>query len=182
MRNEKIEQVKEAALQIIAGLKKDEAFNIIIYNNTVQWFSKKSVLKTKENEAAARAYIQGITATGGTNIHDALAKALSQEPMEGMLPLVLFLTDGLPTVGQTSEVAIRNLVIKSNPHNRRVFTFGVGVDVNAPLLEKIAAESLAKAEFVLPKEDVEAKIGKVFKRLTGPVLADVKLEILEKGG
>ena len=182
MRNEKIEQVKEAALQIIAGLKKGEAFNIIIYNNTVQWFSKRPVLKTKENETAAQAYIQGITATGGTNIHDALAEALSQEPMEGMLPIVLFLTDGLPTVGQTSEVAIRNLVIKSNRHNRRVFTFGVGVDVNAPLLEKIAAESLAKAEFVLPKEDVEVKIGMVFKRLTGPVLSDVKLEVIKKNG
>ncbi|MCP4614129.1 MAG: VWA domain-containing protein [Planctomycetes bacterium] len=182
MRNEKIEQVKEAALQIIAGLKKGEAFNIIIYNNTVQWFSKRPVLKTKENETAAQAYIQGITASGGTNIHDALAEALSQEPMEGMLPIVLFLTDGLPTVGQTSEVAIRNLVIKSNRHNRRVFTFGVGVDVNAPLLEKIAAESLAKAEFVLPKENVEVKIGKVFKRLTGPVLADVELEVIKKNG
>ncbi len=182
MRNEKIEQVKEAALQIIAGLKKGEAFNIIIYNNTVQWFSKRPVLKTKENETAAQAYIQGITTSGGTNIHDALAEALSQKPMEGMLPIVLFLTDGLPTVGQTSEVAIRNLVIKSNRHNRRVFTFGVGVDVNAPLLEKIAAESLAKAEFILPKEDVEVKIGKVFKSLTGPVLADVELEVIKKNG
>lgn len=182
MRNEKIEQVKEAALQIIAGLRKGEAFNIIIYNNTVQWFSKNSVLKTTENEDAAQAYIQGITATGGTNIHDALAAALGQEPREGMLPIVLFLTDGLPTVGQTSEVAIRDLVIKSNPHNRRVFTFGVGLDVNAPLLEKIAAESRATAEFVLPKEDVEVKIGRVFKRLTGPVLADVELEVIEKDG
>ncbi|UCF17722.1 MAG: VWA domain-containing protein, partial [Phycisphaerales bacterium] len=159
-----------------------EAFNIIIYNNTVQWFSKKSVLKTKENEAAAQAYIEGITATGGTNIYDALAEALGQEPREGMLPIVLFLTDGLPTVGQTSEVAIRNLVIKSNRHNRRVFTFGVGLDVNAPLLEKVAAESRAKAEFVLPKEDVEVKIGRVFKSLTGPVLADVKLEAIEADG
>ena len=182
MRNEKIEQVKEAALQIIAGLKEGEAFNVIIYNNTVQWFSKNSVLKTRENEAAARAYIQGITATGGTNIHDGLAEALGQEPKEGMLPIVLFLTDGLPTVGQTSEVAIRNLVIESNPHNRRVFTFGVGLDVNAPLLEKMASESRAKAEFVLPKEDVEVKIGLVFKRLTGPVLADVTLEALGKDG
>jgi len=182
MRNEKIEQVKESALQIIAGLKKGEAFNVIIYNNTVEWFSKNSVLKNKKNEAAAQAYIQGITATGGTNIHDALAEALSQEPRDGMLPIVLFLTDGLPTVGQTSEVAIRNLVIKSNPHNRRVFTFGVGLDVNAPLLEKMATESRATAEFVLPKEDVEVKIGRVFRKLTGPILADVELEVIEADG
>ncbi len=182
MRNEKIAQVKEAALQIIAGLKKGEAFNIIIYSNTVECFSKKPVIKTKRTEEAARAYIEGITATGGTNIHDALLKALSQKPTEGMLPIVLFLTDGLPTVGQTSEVAIRNVVIKSNPYNRRVFTFGVGVDVNAPLLERIANESRAKAEFVLPKEDVEVKIGRVFKRLTGPILADAELEVEGKDG
>lgn len=182
MRSEKIEQVKEAALQIIAGLEKGEAFNIIIYNNTVQWFSKKPVLKTKETEDAARAYIEGITATGGTNIYDALLEALNQEPTKGMLPIVLFLTDGLPTVGQTSEVAIRDLVIKSNLHHRRVFTFGVGADVNAPLLEKIAAESRAKAEFVLPKEDVEAKIGRVFKKLTGPILAGAELEVVTGDG
>jgi len=182
MRNEKIEQVKEAALQIIAGLEKGEAFNICLYNNTVQWFSKKAVLKTKENQEAARKYIEGITATGGTNIHDALREALNQEPMKGMLPIVLFLTDGLPTVGITSEVAIRELATKSNPHKRRVFTFGVGVDVNAPLLEKIADMSRAKAEFVLPKEDVEVKIGKVFKKLTGPILADAELEVVKEDG
>ena len=182
MRDEKIEQVKEASLQIIAGLQKGEAFNVIIYNNSVQWFSKKPVPKNTENQKAARAYIEGITANGGTNIHDALSKALGQPPTAGMLPIVLFLTDGLPTVGQTSELAIRNLAVKSNPYNRRVFTFGVGVDVNAPLLEKIAEESRAKAEFILPKEDVEVKIGKVFKSLTGPVLADALLEVVEKNG
>ena len=182
MRSEKIEQVKEAALQIIGGLKKGEAFNIIIYNDTVQCFSKNPVIKTEENEKAARAYIEGVTATGGTNIYDALSQALSQQPTEGMLPIVLFLTDGLPTVGQTSELAIRDLVTKSNPHNRRVFTFGVGFDVNAPLLEKIAADSRARAEFVLPKEDVEVKIGRVFKQLTGPILAAPELEVLTEDG
>ncbi|HLB73434.1 MAG TPA: VIT domain-containing protein [Sedimentisphaerales bacterium] len=182
MRNEKIEQVKEAALQIVAGLNNGEAFNIIIYNNTVQWFSPGPVVKSKETAEAAAAYIEGVTASGGTNIYDALKAALDQAPAEGMLPIVLFLTDGLPTVGNTSEIAIRELVMKSNPHKRRIFTFGVGVDVNAPLLEKIADESRARAEFVLPKEDVEVKVGKVFKRLTGPVLADARLEVVKEDG
>jgi Ca-activated chloride channel family protein len=182
MRNEKIKQVKESALQIIAGLKNGEAFNIIIYNNTIQRFSNKPVLKSNETEEAAKAYIDGLTATGGTNIHAALREALSQEPANEMLPIVLFLTDGLPTVGNTSEIAIRNVVMKSNPHNRRVFTFGVGFDVNAALLEKIAAESRARAEFVLPKEDVEAKIGRVFEQLTGPTLADTKLQVVDNNG
>ena len=182
MRNEKIEQVKEAALQIIAGLAPGEAFNIIIYNNTVQWFSERPVVKSQRTQEAARRYIEGLTASGGTNIHDALAAALQQPPTEGMLPIVLFLTDGLPTVGQTSELAIRELVVKSNPHHRRVFTFGVGFDVNAPLLEKVASGSRGRAEFVLPKEDVEAKVGKVFRQLTGPILAGPELRVVNRDG
>jgi Ca-activated chloride channel family protein len=182
MRNEKIEQVKEAALQIIAGLKAGEYFNIIIYSNSVEWFSPKPVRKSEDTAKAAQKYIEGITATGGTNIYEALEAALRQEPTEGTLPIVLFLTDGLPTVGQTAEKAIRELVVKANPHHRRVFTFGVGFDVNAPLLQKLAEESRGRAEFVLPKEDVEVKVGRVFQQLTGPVLADPKLRVVGRDG
>lgn len=182
MRNDKLQQVKEAALQTIAGLRGGEAFNVILYSNTVQWFSPKPVIKSDATEKAAQRYLEGITATGGTNIYDALLAALGQEPTEGMLPMVLFLTDGLPTVGQTAEAVIRDLVARSNPHRRRVFTFGVGFDVNAPLLERIAAESRGRVEFVLPKEDVEVKIGRVFKQLTGPVLADPELCVTDRDG
>ena len=177
MNGEKIEQAREAALQIIAGLNDGEKFNIVIYNNTVEMFSAKPVVKNDKNEKAARQYVKGIRATGGTNIHDALLETLRQKPTEDTLPIVLFLTDGLPTVGNTSEVAIRNVAMKSNPHKRRIFTFGVGVDVNAPLLEKIADETRAKATFVLPKEDVEVKVSQVFRRLSGPILAEPVLEI-----
>ncbi len=183
MRNEKIQQVKEATLQIIAGLNSGEAFNILAYSDSVDWFSAKPVLKTAETEEAARKYVEGITANGGTNLHEALRLALEQKPANSdMLPIVLFMTDGLPTVGQTSEVSIRQLAIKSNPYKRRVFTVGVGVDLNAPLLDKIAEDSRAKAEYILPGEDVEAKIGKVFDKLTGPILSDVELEVLGKDG
>ncbi len=172
MSGEKIEQVKEAAFQILSGLEPGEAFNLIVYNETVEPFSKVPVVKSSESVKAARAYLHGINARGGTNIHDALVEALRQKPVEGMLPIVLFLTDGLPTVGQTSEVAIRNAAIKGNPYNRRIFTFGVGVDVNTPLLDKIASETRAAATYVLPNEDVEVKVARVFKRLSGPILAE----------
>ena len=173
----KIEQVKEAARQVVAGLEEREAFNIIAYNEAVEFFAKQPVMRTEETVRAAQAYLKSIAARGGTNIHDALLEALRQKPMGEMLPIVLFLTDGLPTVGQTSEIAIRNVAMKANPYERRIFTFGVGVDVNTPLLERIALETRATATFVLPKEDVEVKVSQVFKRLSGPILASPKLEI-----
>jgi Ca-activated chloride channel family protein len=175
MRGEKLQQVREAALQILGGLEPGEMFNLIAYSGAVDVFAPRPVVKSPETVARATQYLNGINSSGGTNIHDALLEALRQKPADGMLPIVLFLTDGLPTMGQTSEVAIRNVAIKANPHKRRVFTFGVGLDVNTPLLDKIASETRATATFVLPKEDVEVKVAGVFKRLAGPVLADPAL-------
>lgn len=175
MRGEKLDQVREAARQVLAGLADGESFNIIAYNEQVDLFASQPQVKSKETMKAADAYLSEIQARGGTNIHDALLEALRQKPTEGTLPIVLFLTDGLPTIGQTSEAAIARLVADANPHRRRVFTFGVGVDVNTPLLEKIAVDTRAVPTFVLPKEDVEVKVAQVFRRLAGPVLADPQL-------
>ena len=168
MRGEKLAQVREAALQVLAGLDDGEAFNVILYNEGVEPFADRPVRKSRATIKDATEFLEGMTARGGTNIHDALLEALRQPPAEGTLPIVLFMTDGLATVGQTSEAAIRELARKGNPHGRRIFTFGVGVDVNTPLLEKIAYESRATTTFVLPGEDVEVKVAAVFQRLQGP--------------
>jgi Ca-activated chloride channel family protein len=130
----------------------------------------------------ARAYLQSLRPNGGTNIHDALVEALRQESRPGMLPLVLFLTDGLPTIGQTSEVAIREAVAKGNAAGRRIFTLGVGADVNVPLLDRVAEVSGGAPTYVLPNEDVEVKIAQVFRQLYGPVLADGSLQTLDRSG
>jgi Ca-activated chloride channel family protein len=179
MRGEKLAQVREAALQVLAGLDDGEAFNIMLYNEDVDPFSPRPVRKSRTTIKDATEFLDGMTARGGTNIHDALLEALRQPPADATLPIVLFMTDGLPTIGQTSEAAIRELARKGNPHQRRIFTFGVGVDVNTPLLEKIAYESRATTSFILPAEDVEVKVAAVFKRLSGPVLADPVLAINE---
>jgi len=182
MRGEKLAQVREAAVQVIAGLDAGEAFNVIVYNEAVDSFAARPVPKSPTTMKGASEFLEEIAARGGTNIHDALLEALRQPPFEGTLPIVLFMTDGLPTVGQTSEVSIRELARKGNPHQRRIFTFGVGVDVNTPLLEKIAYESRATTTFILPSEDVEVKVADVFKRLRGPVLADPELTVGELEG
>jgi len=182
MRGEKLEQVREAALQAVEGMDDAEAFNIIVYNEAVGALAPESLAVGKNTVAAARRYLRDLKPRGGTNIHDALLEALRMKPRDGCLPIVLFLTDGLPTIGQTSERAIRALAVKANPHRKRVFTFGVGVDVNTPLLDKIADVTRATSSFVLPKEDVEVKVAQVFKRLAGPVLAGPVLQPVTKDG
>ncbi len=181
MRGEKMEQAREALRQVVEGLDDGEFFNIIDYSDSIESFAEKPVAKSPETIVKAREYIKSLKANGGTNIHDSLIEALRQEPTPGTLPVVLFLTDGLPTVGQTGEVAIRDAAKAANKAERRVFTFGVGFDVNAPLLTGIARGSRATSTFVLPEENVEVKVGQVFRRLSGPVLDTPKLGVAGAG-
>jgi Ca-activated chloride channel family protein len=182
MAGEKLDQVKAAALQIIEGLDDGEAFNIIDYSNKAEMFSKNPVTKNGETARQAREYLASLKPNGGTNIHDALLEALRQDTVEGLLPIVLFLTDGLPTVGRTSELSIRELLETGNDYHRRVFTFGVGADVNVPLLDRLADTSRAKSTYVLPGEDVEVKVAQTFRQLYGPVFADIELATRDGAG
>lgn len=175
MAGPKMDQARAAALQILEGLGDGEAFNLVDFGNTVSLFSERPVVKTRETALRAREYLHGVRPIGGTNTYDALVEALRQPPTEGLLPTVLLLTDGLPTVGRTAETEIRALVGEANAHRRRVFTFGVGDDVNAPLLDRLAEASRAAAVYVRPGEDLEEPVLRAFERLKGPVLADGKL-------
>ena len=159
-----------------------EAFNVISYSDEVDALSNDALIKSTETERAAREYIQSMVARGSTNLHAALQTALQCKPKKGQLPITLFLTDGLPTVGETSEAVIRNLTTNHNPHQHRVFTFGVGYDVNTPLLDKIATSSRGFATFVLPGEDVETKVTRVFRGLDGPTLAGADLRVVNANG
>lgn len=170
MAGQKMDQAKESARQIIAGLRLGERFNIIDYSSDIRSFAAQPVVKTDDNMKDAMAYIDAIQAQGWTNLHDALVESLRAPLQDGHLGMVLFLTDGLPTQGVTAEADIRKAAREHNKAARRVFTFGVGLDVNAPLLDGVARDTRAESTFVLPNEDVEIKVGQVFDKLDGPVM------------
>lgn len=179
MAGRKLEQTKEAALQILEGLAPGEGMQVLDYGNDVGRAFAQPVRKDARTLAAARDYVAAIRPHGGTNLHDALVEALRAPTLPGTLPLVLFLTDGLPTVGPTSERELTALAAAGNPQQRRVFCFGVGNDVNVPLLDRLAETTRAVTTYVLPDEDVEVKVARTFARLGHPVLATPTLALAD---
>lgn len=178
----KLDQAKAAALQIIEGLGENERFNLIAYNEAVYPLFPEPKLRDADAINATRSFLQALRPSGGTNIHDSLLLALGAPAAQGHLPVTLFLTDGLPTVAETGEKRIREAAAKANTGNRRVFTFGVGLDVNTPLLARLADDSRASSTFVLPGEDVEMKVLSVYKSLAGPLVAAPALRFLDAAG
>jgi Ca-activated chloride channel family protein len=108
------------------------------------------------------------------NISGALEEALSSRVQDGRLPIILFLTDGQPTVGERDASVIAANVAKQRG-SRRLFTFGVGADLNISLVEQLALEGRGTASFVRPEESVERAVSIVASRLTSPLVTDVRV-------
>jgi Ca-activated chloride channel family protein len=88
---------------------------------------------------------------------------------------VLFLTDGLPTVGNTDiEQIIRNTTAL-NEARARIFVFGVGYDVNTHLLDRLAQENHGLPEYVTPEENIEVKVSRLASKISHPALTELSL-------
>ncbi len=88
---------------------------------------------------------------------------------------VLFLTDGLPTVGETNEQKIVAAAKQQNQVRARVFVFGVGYDLNSRLLDQLARENFGQSEYVRPDEDIESHVSALYNRIGAPVMTDVSI-------
>jgi Ca-activated chloride channel homolog len=176
MNGKKIEQARGALKSVLNNLRDGDTFNIISYEGTVESFRPELQRYSEETRQAALAYADGLYAGGGTNIHDALTTALKQLDDTTRPTFILFLTDGLPTVGETNESKIAAAVKAANRSHVRLLSFGVGYDVNSRLLDRLARENSGASEYVRPEEDIEVAVSKVFGRISSPVLTSVDVQ------
>ena len=176
MAGAKLEQAKKSLLFCVENLNEGDRFEIMRFATEVEPLFAKLTEASKENRSRARAFIEKLQPIGGTAIDDALRKAVDLRPTGGDRPfVVIFLTDGRPTVGTTDENQIVDHVTRSNQANTRIFCFGIGTDVNTHLLDKITEETKAFSQYVLPDEDLEIKVSSFFTKIKEPVLANPKI-------
>src|SRR3989449_5157633 len=180
MAGAKLEQAKKALLFCVENLNEGDRFEVMRFATEVEPLFNKLADVTDKNRSQAREFIKGLKPLGGTAINDALHKALAMRPEKAERPfVVIFLTDGRPTVGTTDEDQIVKNVMKANEANTRVFCFGIGTDVNTHLLDKITEQTKAFSQYVLPEEDIEIKVSNFFTKIKEPVLANPKLTFPE---
>lgn len=176
MRGTKMEQARKALKYCLDNLGKDDRFGLINFATTVNRYEDRLFAANEEQVARARKWVDELEATGGTAIHDALTSALELRTNEaGRTFTVVFFTDGQPTIGETDIEKILKNTIARNTANTRIFTFGVGDDVNATLLDQLADRTRALASYVRPAEDIENKVSGLYSKISNPVLTNLKL-------
>jgi Ca-activated chloride channel family protein len=174
MRGQKMEQARAAGRQMLASLGSQDRFRIIDFSTDVRTFAGGFTPATRRNIDEAVRYLDDLRPDGSTNISGALEEALDTAVDESRMPIVFFVTDGEPTVGERN--ADRIAALASRLRGRaRVFTFGVGSDVNSALVEQLAVDGRGTAQFVRPDESVERAVSLVASRITSPVVTDVRI-------
>ncbi len=172
----KMEKARSALLFGIRGLRAGDRFNVINFAGEEHLLEKGVIAASNENKKRGEEFVKKLTPNGGTNINDALKASLEQFDNSDRPKMLVFLTDGLPTVGETDAIKITNNAKNVEVENLRIFPFGVGYDVNTNLLDKLASENSGVSEYVEPKEDLEVKVSNFFSKVSSPVLSDLEMD------
>jgi Ca-activated chloride channel homolog len=175
MSGEKMEQAKSALSYCINRMRTHDRFALVTFSSEVStWKPDWSEAAPAGREAVA--YVRTLEAQGGTNMDEALKRALQFKPRAGRTMQVVFMTDGLPTVGvQDVKTILEHVRQAATP--ARIFAFGVGYDVNTYLLDKIAEQGRAATDYIAPQENIEEKISRFFDKVSKPVLTDLQLTV-----
>ncbi len=174
MSGTKITQARTALRQLLSSLNRGDRFRLIAFSGGVTSYRPNWTKATGDEVTAAQGWVERLTAEGGTNIEAALREAFQLPTPDDRLPIVLFVTDGLPSVGEQNPERIAAQAEQA--HGRaRVFAFGVGYDVNTQLLDRLSAAGRGATQYVQTDGEVETALGTLITKISLPVLTDLEI-------
>jgi Ca-activated chloride channel family protein len=175
MSGHKIEQARAALRQLLGTLGPDDRFRLVAFSSAVRVHADGWTQASAARLQDAREWIDRLTADGGTNIAGALQEGFRLDSPEQRLPIVVFLTDGLPSVGEQDPERLAELASERRDR-ARIFAFGVGHDVNTYLLDALTAAARGATQYVQPGENVEAPLRLLAAKIQHPVLTELALD------
>ncbi len=169
MHGDKLEHAKLAAAKMVRMLDKGDRVNIVSFSDEVDPLFKTPQPLDADTRASATAFISRLHAGGGTDIALALSTAVhGQEPASERPQIIVFLTDGQSDAQQAVAVDTGNV---------RLFTLGLGEDVNKPLLSRLAAQKRGRFVFIEDAASIEPEVARLSSSIAKPLLVDISVEV-----
>ena len=173
----KMDKARAALLFGIRSLRDGDRFNVISFAGEEHLMERSLINADASGRRRGEEFVKALRPTGGTNINDSLIASIKQFDKNDRPKMLVFMTDGLPTVGETNIDKINANLQKTKTTDVRIFPFGVGYDVNTALLDKLGSENAGISDYVQPKEDLEIKVSNFFAKVSSPVLSDLELNL-----
>src|SRR5256886_627620 len=174
MSGDKLDQAKAALVQLRGTLRWGDGFRVVTFGGGVRRYAVGWTDVSADNVRAAQEWVRRVDTDGGTNIAGALTEAFAEPPADGRLGVVVFLTDGMATVGETDPERIADQAERGRGPFR-VFAFGIGYDVNTYLLDRLTERAKGVTEYIRPGGDIEQTVASLASKIASPVLTDLAL-------
>lgn len=174
MNGTSINEAKNALLLALDRLQPSDRFNVIEFNSTTDMLFDTAQPATSDAISRAKAWVNALTANGGTEILDAIQHALKDEqtPGDDGVRQVVFMTDG--QVGNENECFA---YIRDHLGRTRLFTVGIGSAPNSHFMRNAARFGRGTFTYIGNVSEVQEKMGALFEKLENPVLSNVTLHL-----
>ncbi|MDK2830581.1 MAG: hypothetical protein PWQ75_333 [Methanolobus sp.] len=180
MEGKKIEQVKSVFSEIISDLPEEDRFSIIFFDNRIMEFSDELMMASSDNKKDAIDFVNNLDASGRTDIDGALVKALEMfDENSDSVPIVVFLTDGIPTSGVKNTDNIRNDISNENDAQAAIFTVAFGIDKDEgyyDFLKVLSLENYGKADSFSISDDSMDDISNFYDTISTPLMTDIEYD------
>ncbi|XP_042086379.1 inter-alpha-trypsin inhibitor heavy chain H2 isoform X2 [Ovis aries] len=178
----KMKQTVEAMKTILDDLRTEDHFSVVDFNHNVRTWRNDLVSATKTQVADAKNYIEKIQPSGGTNINEALLRAifiLNEANNLGMLDpnsvsLIILVSDGDPTVGELKLSKIQKNVRQNIRDNISLFSLGIGFDVDYDFLKRLSNDNRGIAQRIYGNQDTSVQLKKFYNQVSTPLLRNVQ--------
>ncbi|CAL9682755.1 unnamed protein product [Knipowitschia caucasica] len=183
----KMKQTVEAMQAILDDLTIDDHFSVIDFNHNVRCWSEDLVPGSSIQVADAKKYIQDIKPNGGTNINEALMRAvqiLVRASNQGLLDprsvsMIILVSDGDPTVGEIKLSTIQKNVKRMMREEFSLFSLGIGFDVDYDFLERIAMENRGTAQRIFANHNAADQLRAFYRQVSAPLLRRITIQFPE---
>lgn len=155
----------------IDALGPEDRFELIAFNISPTTLFNESRPANEENLKQAVEFLASQRALGGTVLRPAIETAYRYQNPDRTLNVVI-LSDGITEQSEQRELV---QLIKQRPAGARVFSIGVGNEVNRPLLEQLANEAGGLAAFISQGDDFERQAEAFRRKLTKPAASNLQL-------
>ncbi|MCB9646775.1 MAG: VWA domain-containing protein [Deltaproteobacteria bacterium] len=171
MGGEPLAQAQRVVGALIDTLVDQDHIELIAFDFEPRRFREAPIAATAEGKKAALAWLNGLHAGGGTEMHRAVQEAL--RPLRGGAQRqVVLVTDGY--IGFEAEIVAE--VRKNLPPSCRLHTVGVGSSVNRSLTQAAARAGAGLEVIVAPGEDAEPAARRLVARTDRPVVTELVVE------
>ncbi|XP_067288173.1 inter-alpha-trypsin inhibitor heavy chain H3-like isoform X10 [Pseudorasbora parva] len=179
MSGRKIQQTRLALLKILSDLDEDDHFGLITFDSEVSTWKSELLKATKENLENAKSFVNEIRDRGATDINAAVLAGvdmINRHPREGTASILILLTDGDPTSGETNIERIMANVKEAIGPKFPLYCLGFGYDVNFDFLTKMSLENSGVARRIYEDSDADLQLQGFYDEVAVPLLTDIQLK------